>query len=148
RQHFGADVFERRGLFDGLLNRPVANDARDRSHQRVWINPSMYEQPASPGVLLPKRMVDVDGGTGHDVLVVEVRGHPYNAARLQADLGKLHNRICPEQMMVDRIPAWKHALGQALADDDHHLAALAIVVVKVATGQYRHPERGEKAGRD
>src|SRR5262249_39570067 len=135
-------------LLDRLLNRPVSNNARDWSHERVGIDPSVDEQPASEGVLLAKGMIDVDGGTWHDVLVVQIRGDSYNAPRLRAHFCGLHNRICPEHMMVDGVRAGKHALGQALADDHDQLAALAIVVVKVATGKYRHSERGKEAGRD
>ena len=37
RQHLGADVVERRRLFDRLLRRQIADDPRDRRHQRVGI---------------------------------------------------------------------------------------------------------------
>ena len=109
----------------------------------------MYEQPASKKkAFLAKRQIDVDGRAGHDVFVVEVCGNADYAPRLRAEVDELQNRISPVHVVVDSVSVREHSLGQALADDDNHLAALSVVVVKVASGQYRHSQSRKEAGRN
>ena len=80
RQHFGADVFQRRRLLDRLVGREIADDARDRRHQRVRIGPRVHEQAAAADLLL-ERVVDGHRRSRHHVLVVHVGGDADDAAR-------------------------------------------------------------------
>ena len=70
-EHFGADIFERSGVLNGLINRHFTHDARDRCDQNVRINARVHEQPpakdahAIVGKIirhLAERMIDGDAG--------------------------------------------------------------------------------------
>ena len=71
REHFGADVVERRRALDRLIGRQLANDAPDRRDERVRIRARVHEQTAAADLLID-RVVDVHRRARHDVLVVDV----------------------------------------------------------------------------
>ncbi len=52
REHFRANVFERRSAFYRLVRRHVPNDTADRRHQCVGIPTGVDEQTARPSLLL------------------------------------------------------------------------------------------------
>src|SRR5262249_56436181 len=109
------------------------------------IGACVYEQPAAPRIFLSEWMINVDGGAGHNVFVVQIRGNADDPTRLSAYVNELHYRIGPKEMVVDCILIGEHALGQALADDHNQLAALAVGVIKVASGQKRDSQRRKEA---
>jgi putative ABC transport system permease protein len=88
-EHLGAYVLQRCRPFDRLVRRHLANDARDRRHQPVRIfHLRVHEQP--PAVpKLAGRVIDRRCRPGHDVLVVNVRGHAHDPPRLTADTAEL-----------------------------------------------------------
>ena len=134
-------------LLDRLIGRQLADDARDRRHQRVRIGARVHEQPAAADLLL-ERVIDGHRRPGHDVLVVDVGDDADDAARLGADVDELHHRIGPHQAAVERVLVGEHPLREALADDDDLLGVAAIGVGEVAAGDERHAERGEESRRD
>ena len=105
------------------------------------------EQPAAPELLLPERVIHRHRRTRHDILVIHIRRDADDPPRRRADVDELHHRIGPHHVAVDRILIREHALRQALADDDHRLAASPIGVVEIASGDHRHAQRREEAGR-
>ena len=80
REHLGAHVLERRRLLDRLVGRQLADDARDRRHQRVRIRSRVDEEAAAADLLL-ERVIDGQRRPGHHVLVVHVGGDADDAAR-------------------------------------------------------------------
>ena len=133
-------------LLDRLIGRQVADDPRDRRHQRVGIGPRVHEQAAAADLLL-ERVIDGHRRPRHDVLVVHVGRDADDAPRRRADVDELHHRIGPHQLAVDGVLVREHPLRQALADDDDLLAVAAVGVVEVAAGDDRHAQRREESGR-
>src|SRR5580658_6707417 len=74
----------------------------------------------------------------------DIRGDAHDAARPGADVGELHYRIGPHKVVVDGVLIREHALRQALADNDHRLAAAPVGIVEIAAGDDRDAERGEE----
>ena len=147
-EDFGARVFESGGVFDGLVNRKVADDSRDRSDERVRIRVHVDEQTAGPDIHLLERMVDGHDRAGNHVFIVNVADHADDAARRSADVNKLHHGIGPHQVMADGILIREHELREGLADDDDLVAILVIGFVEIASGEDGDAEPGEKTGRD
>ena len=69
------------------------------------------------------------------MLVVDIGRYPDDAPGRRADVNKLHHRIGPHHMVVDRILIREHPLRQALADDDDLLTAAAVGIVEIASGE-------------
>ena len=147
-EDFGARVFESGGVFDGLVNRKVADDSRDRSDERVRIRVHVDEQTAGPDIHLLERMVDGHDRAGNHVFIVNVADHADDAARRSADVNKFHHGIGPHQVMADGILIREHELREGLADDDDLVAILVIGFIEIASGEDGDAERGEKTGRD
>src|SRR5713226_3600399 len=103
----------------------------------------MHEQAAG-NAYLPNRLIDRQGRSPHDVLVVHVRDHADDATR--HGLAKV--RIGPPQVPVHRVTVREQPLCDALADDRYEFAAAAVIVREVAAGSHRDAEHGEEAGRD
>ena len=148
RQHFGLHVVERRRLFDRLLGRQVADDARDRARPADTDRSGCGRTGGRRRTPGPMRVIDVHGRPRHDVLVVDVADDADDAPAVGAHVDELHDRVGPHQVAVDRVLVREQLLRQALADDHDALAVAPIAVVEVAAGEQRHAERGEEARRD
>ena len=95
---------------------------------------------------LTERMIDRQGWTGHDVLVVHVFRHADDAARAHADVDEFHDGIGVHHVAVDGIFAGEHALSDALADDDDGLAAAASSVLKSRPERIGTPSEAKYPG--
>ncbi len=93
-------------------------------------------------------MIDGERRTRHYVRIVYIGGDADNAAGRTADIDEFDDRIGPHHVVIERILSGKHALRDALADDDDGLAAAAVGVVEIAAGDHRNSERSEETGRD
>src|SRR5256885_6767424 len=93
-------------------------------------------------------MIDGECRAGHHVLVIYVSGNADDAARSLADINEVHHRIGPHDVAIDRILPREDALRQALADDHNRLAAAAIVVIEIPSGNNGHAESGKESGRN
>src|ERR1700756_507624 len=93
-------------------------------------------------------MVDSQRRAGDDVFVIHVRSDAHDASRPFADVDEIHHRIGPHDVPIDSIFPWKHALRDALANDHNRLAASAIVVIEIASGNNWHTQRGKKSRRN
>ena len=144
RQYFGANVRERRRLLDRLVGRQLANDPRNRGHERIRIGLGMHEHPSAADFLF-ERVIDAQCRPRHDILVVHVRGNADNTLRRLAHADELHDRIGPEQRSVHRVLRRKHAFRDALADDHDRFGGSTIPVVEVASSNDRDAESGEEA---
>ena len=144
-EHLGAYVLQGCRPFDRLLRRHLANDARNRRHQRVRIlHARAYEQPAAD-----PRAIDRHHRPRHDVLVVDVRGDAHDAPRFAADAAELQEvRLGPHEPAVKGgLDAREHPLRQALTDDDQIVAVARVVVSEIAAGNDRHIQRCKKSRR-
>ena len=156
-EHFGANVFERRGVLDGLIHRHRAHDARDRRNQCLGINARMYKQPSAKDAHaaagktirhLAERVIDRDCGFGDNVLIIDIRGHPNNSARSLANADEVQHRVAPHNLAIEGILAWEYPLRDTLADDHNWFAAAPVAVIEVTTFQDGYAERREKPRRD
>src|ERR1700693_4775791 len=93
-------------------------------------------------------MVNGQRRAGDDVLVVHVGGDAHDAPRTLADVDEIHHRIGPHDVPVESVLAREHALRDALANDHDRLAATAIVVVEIASGDNWYAQRGKESRRD
>ena len=147
REHFGAHVLERRRPLDRLIGRQLADDARDRRHQRVRIGPRVHEQAAAADLLL-ERVIDGHRRPGTTFSSSTSAATPTMRrgsalTSMNFITGSVHiNR------RLTRVLVREHPLRQALADDHDLLGVAAIGVVEVAAGDDRHAERREESGRD
>src|SRR6185369_900621 len=156
RQHLGANVFQRGGMFDRLIDGHIAHNAGDRGDQSVWIHACVDEQAAAENVHtivsevirhLTEGMIDRERGSGNDVFIVYVSRHADDAARTGADTDERHDGIGPHNVAIERVLAREHALCHGLADDDYRLASTAVVVVEVASLNQGDAESGEESWR-
>src|SRR3974390_317437 len=157
RQHFRADVVECGSVFNRLVGGHLTNDARDGSNQPMRIDLSMDEQAATEERYLfvgfhirnlAKRVVNREHSPGNDMFVVHVGSDSHDATRPGADKDELHDRVRPDDVVVNRVLAGEHPLRNALADNYHRLAASFFVLGEVAAAQQRDAERREKARGD
>ena len=133
RKHFRADVFESGGAFHHLLGGHIANNARDGRHQPIRVRARVHEQATTPELLLREGMVHGYGRRWNYMLVVDIRRHPDDTARLGADIDKFDHRIGPHNVAVHGVlGARKHAPCQALAHHHHRFFALCIGIVEIA----------------
>src|SRR5581483_7670275 len=101
-----------------------------------------------PELLLPEGVIYGQRRAWHYVLIIDIGRHADNAPGRRADVDELDHRIGPHHVAVDRILIRKHPLREALAYDDDRLAAVAIGIVEIPSGDNRDAERREKSGRD
>src|SRR6202043_3999519 len=97
---------------------------------------------------LTKGMVNGQRRAGDDVLVVHVGGDAHDAARSLADVDEIHHRIGPHDVPVESFLAGEHALRDALANNHDRLAAAAIVVIELASGNNWYTQRGKISRRN
>src|SRR5579883_2364976 len=107
----------------------------------------MDEHAAAAECLL-ERMVDGQGGSRNNVLVVDIRGDTDNPARRGLNVDELHHRIGPTDVVIDGVLAGKHSLRETLADNDDFFALTPIGVIEVAAGEQWNPQSIEETGRD
>ena len=144
RQHLGAHVFERRGSLDRLIRRQLADDARDRRHERVRVARRAHEQPAGDADLR-HRLIDRHRRRAHEVLVVDVGDDADDAAAASAWRRSTDRSTT---VPVHRVAVREQPLRDALADDRRPVRAAAVLVGEVAA---RHAAAGrgpEEARRD
>ena len=147
REHFRAHIVERRRPFDRLVRRQIANDLRDRRHERIRIDLRVDEQAAAADLLI-HRVKHRHRRRRHEVLVVHVGDDADDASRLGAHADELRDWIGPHQAAIDRVHVGEHPLREALADDHDAFAVAAIAFVEVAAGDDAEPERGKEPRRD
>ena len=111
RQHFGAHVLERRRLLHRLVGRQLADDARDRRHQRVRIAAACARTGGR------RRTPARAGGTRSSPARARRsrrrrrrRRRRCGAARCSTPMN-LHHRVGPHEAAVDRVLAREHPLA-------------------------------------
>ncbi len=57
RKHLGANVLQGCGVLNRLVNRPLADDARNGGHERIRIAVGVDEEAASPRIFLAEGMI-------------------------------------------------------------------------------------------
>ncbi len=87
RKHLRADVFESGRVLDGLIGGHAANDARDRSDERIGIYGGMDEQVTCKDGTLFDGGIDGDGGLRNDVYIVDIGGDADDAVGRDAKPG-------------------------------------------------------------
>ena len=93
---------------------------------------------------LTERVIDGKRRARYDVLIVHIGGHAYDASRPLSDIDKIHHRVAPHDVPVDRVLAGEHSLRHALAYDHDRLAAATVIVIEVAPSNNRHAECREE----
>src|SRR5262245_55948646 len=108
----------------------------------------MYEQTTSPEFLLLKRVIDGHGRARHDVLIVYIGHHAYDASWSRADVNEFHHRVSPHDMAVECFLSRKHSLRHALTHDNDRLSTSTVGVVEIASGDQPNTKRSEKPRRN
>ena len=135
------------GLLHRLLGRQLADDARDRRHQRVRIGLRVDEQPAAANLLL-ERVIHASSPAParRSRRRRRRRRRRCGAASVLTPMnfitGSVHIR-----WRLTRVLVREHPLRQALADDHDRLGVAPIGVGEVAAGDDRHAERREESRR-
>ena len=156
REHFGADIFKRGRVLNGLIGGHRANQARDWRDQRVRISGCVDEQATAKDHTSLKGVVDSDCGLRNEVIIVNIGRDTDDAVRRhQACLVGISSReelqygIRPKDMPIDGILIGEHALCERLADDnDRVVIVLAVERVEIAAGDDGNTKRCKVSGRD
>src|SRR6266481_1461793 len=148
-ENFGANVFEGSGAFNGLFDRHLANDPRDRRDERIRICAGVDKESTAKHWALFKRVVDREDGPRNDVFVVNIGGDANNAVRRGVNPGdEFHDGIRPEDVAVDSILIGEHSLRESLTYDNDRFLALAVESVEITAGDDGSTVLGKESGRD
>src|SRR5437762_3936200 len=97
-ENFGANVFEGSGAFNGLVDRHVADDPRDRRDERIGVCAGVDEEAAAKDWTLFKGAIDSEARARNDVFVVNIGSDANDAVRRGANLGdEFHHGIRSEE---------------------------------------------------
>jgi len=98
-------------------------------------------------LLLIESLVHGHGGSGQNILIVQVRYHADDAPGRGCEYrDHFQDRVGPKQMMIQHLAFGKHPLRDALAHNRHRLAAGAVRIIEIASFDKGQAERGEKPG--
>ena len=148
REHFGAHVVQRRRALDRLIGRQLADDPRDRRHQRVRIRCARARTAGrrrSPARTGDRRVI---AGPGTTFSSSTSAATPTMRRGFGADVDELHHRIGPHAGGGSPRPGSGTCRCARLWLTITTCSRVAAIgVVEVAAGDDRHAERGEESRR-